>query len=409
MSDCEYDLTLDDEQLEIRDAAHKFAAEVLRPAGIELDRMSAEAMVASGSPFYDVLRQAAELGYTRLGGPAELGAVALKPVTHHLVWEELAWGNVGLAGAISLSSAHVPAALASGNPALIEEFAAPFYACGDGSICGCWAVTEPDHGSDTLDAMRPELRVKATGQLVARPDGDDWILNGQKSAWVSNGPIATHALINPHLEPDSTLDRGGVCVVPLDLPGISQGPAIEKHGVRTLPQGALFFDDVRIPGRYMVFGADAYSFFLESQLGAFNAGVGCLVTGLARAAYDCALAYCKERVQGGRPIFEHQSVRARLFRMFSLVRASRTLSRGVFVYNMTRLGRGEPAQLHHSIASKVFCTEAALEVATLGVQLHGGTGLTPDTPAEMFLRDAMAFTIADGENALLSQIGASYL
>ena len=73
MSDCEYDLTLDDEQREIRDAAHKFAAEVLRPAGIELDRMSPEAMVASGSPFYDVLRQAAELGYTRLAGPAELG------------------------------------------------------------------------------------------------------------------------------------------------------------------------------------------------------------------------------------------------------------------------------------------------------------------------------------------------
>jgi len=93
VSNCEYDLTLDDEQREIRDAAHKFAAEVLRPAGIELDRMSPEAMVASGSPFYDVLQQAAELGYTRLAGPAELGAMQLPPVTHHMVWEELAWGT----------------------------------------------------------------------------------------------------------------------------------------------------------------------------------------------------------------------------------------------------------------------------------------------------------------------------
>ena len=198
-------------------------------------------------------------------------------------------------------------------------------------------------------------------------------------------------------------------MLPLDLPGISRGPAIEKHGVRSLPQGSLFFDDVRIPGRYMVLGADAYGFFLESQLAAFNAGVGCLAAGLARAAYDCALAYSKERIQGGRPIFQHQSVRARLFRMFSLVRASRTLSREVFVYNMTQLSRGQPAQLHHSIASKVFCTRAALEVATLAVQLHGGSGLTGDYPVEMFLRDATAFTIADGENALLSQIGASYL
>lgn len=95
--------------------------------------------------------------------------------------------------------------------------------------------------------------------------------------------------------------------------------------------------------------------------------------------------------------------------MFSLVQAARSLSRGVFVYNMTRLERGEPGRLEHSIAAKVFCTQAALEVATLAVQLHGGNGMTKEYPVEMFLRDAAAFTIADGENALLSQVGASLL
>ena len=95
--------------------------------------------------------------------------------------------------------------------------------------------------------------------------------------------------------------------------------------------------------------------------------------------------------------------------MFSLVQACRTLSRGVWIFNQTQLERGQPARLEHSIASKVFTTQAALEVATLAVQLHGGSGVTKEYPVEMFLRDATAFTIADGENAFLTQIGASYL
>ncbi len=159
----------------------------------------------------------------------------------------------------------------------------------------------------------------------------------------------------------------------------------------------------------MIASGKGYAPHVELVLIAFNASVSAMAVGLARAAYECALAYTKERVQGDRPIFEHQSVRARLFRMFSLVQASRTLSRQVFVHNVTRLQRGEPAPLHHSIAAKVFCTQTAHEVATLAVQLHGGSGMTREYPVEMLLRDATAFTIADGENALLAQVGASAL
>jgi alkylation response protein AidB-like acyl-CoA dehydrogenase len=152
-----------------------------------------------------------------------------------------------------------------------------------------------------------------------------------------------------------------------------------------------------------------YPAHVEATLTAFNAGVGPIATGIARAAFDCALAYTKTRIQGGRPIFEHQSVRARLFRMASLVRASRALSREVYVYNITRLSRGEPARLDQSITSKVFCSDAALEVATMAVQLHGGVGMTREYAAEMLLRDATACTIADGENNYLGLIAASML
>ncbi len=405
----DYDLSVTKEQDEMREAAHRFAAEVLRPAGIELDRMRPEDVVAEGSPLFDVVRQAASLGYTRLRGPAALGGLEADPLTSHLVYEELAWGSFGLAAVLFLTSTHADTALAAMSESAIADFAAPFYGSGDGSIIGCWAITEPDHGSDWLGAQRPELNVKARAGVVARRDGDDYIISGQKSAWVSNGPIATHAMLNVQLDPDGTFADSGVCILPLDLPGVSRGKPLDKHGTRSLPQGELFFDDVRIPKRWMVVEREAYRMYMDAHLAAFNAGVSCVTTGLARAAYDATLAYTKERVQGGRPIFEHQSVRDRLFRMFSLVQASRALSRGAWVYNLTRLMSGEPPALEHSIAAKVFSTRAAVEVTGLAMQLHGGNGISKEYPIEMFARDAATLTIADGENAMLSQVAAALL
>jgi len=402
-------LLLDDEDREIQQAAHRFAEEVVRPAGILLDRLPAQEVVAPDSPLRRVMAQATELGYTRLSVPVALGGMGLSPRRSFLVQEELAWGSVGVGAVLLLSAMTAGAAAASGNQTLIEEFALPFLKAEDGSVVGCWGITEPDHGSDALAVMRPELRVKARGQLVAQAKGDDWVLNGQKSAWVSNAPIATHAMLNVHLEPTAGLERGGVCLVALDLPGVSRGPALEKLGIRSLPQGELFFDDVHIPRQNMIVGVEGYADHVRTTLTAFNAGAGCSAAGLARAAYESALRYTRERVQGGRPIFEHQSVRSRLFRMYSLVQASRTLACQVHVRVATLFQRGEVAPLQDSIASKVFCSRAALEIATLGVQLHGGVGMTREYPAEMFLRDASSLTIADGENEMLSQMGGSLL
>ncbi len=405
----EYDLTLTDEQRELRDAAHRFAAEVMRPAGIELDRLPPDKVIERNSRLFEVARQAHELGFTRLSGPPEMGGLGASPLTLHLVSEELAWGSLGLASVILLCAFPPDAALASGKPELAEEFSKPYYGARGDLKIGAWAITEPDHGSDTLCPGQPEMRVLGPGNLIARRDGDYWILNGQKSAWVSNGPIADQAVLFAHADPKGTLDHGVVFVLPFDLPGISRGRPLDKHGVRSLPQGEIFFEEVRVPKRYLVADADVYPLYLNATLTAFNAAVSCAAAGLARAAYETALAYTKERVQGGRPIFEHQSVRARLFRMFSLVQASRAFSRAVYVHNLTKLVQTGAGALEHSIAAKVFCTNSAVEVATLAVQLHGGNGMTKEYPVEMFLRDAMAFTVADGENAFLSQLGATFL
>ncbi len=409
MDPIDYDIDLTPEELELKEAAHTFAKEVIRPAGIKIDKMTPEEAAAPGSPLFDVLRQASELGFSRMSAPEEMGGVKVTPRAAVLVNEELAWGNAGVAGAIALASMHATIALALGSGEVVDEFARPFFSTTDGSIIGCWAVTEPDHGSDTLGVMQPDMVVKARGQLIGRLDGDDYVLNGQKAAWVSNGPIATHALLNVQLNPEGGLDEGGICILPLDLPGVSRGKPLEKHGVRAMTQGELFFDDVRIPKHYMLMANNAFAPYMDAHVALFNAGVGVIATGLARASYETAVEYARERIQGGKPIIEHQSVRGRLFRMFTLVQTCRTLSRGVFIYNGTAMKRGVPLKLEHSIASKVYCTNSALEIATLAVQIHGGNGLSGEYPCEMFLRDAMSMTVADGENAYLTQLAASRL
>jgi alkylation response protein AidB-like acyl-CoA dehydrogenase len=132
--------------------------------------------------------------------------------------------------------------------------------------------------------------------------------------------------------------------------------------------------------------------------------MGQLFVGVARAAFELALDYAKERVQGGRPIFEHQSVRARLFRMFTKVEAARALARRVWSFTSTSF-----PQVHYSIASKVFCTNTAFEVASEAVQVFGGNGLSREYPIEKLLRDARASMIEDGCNEVLSLVGASRL
>jgi alkylation response protein AidB-like acyl-CoA dehydrogenase len=401
LTDIEVNLT--DEAREIRDTAHKFAEEVMRPAGTELDMLADPADVsASGSVLWNVFEKYRELGFDALesGEESELGPVEAARL-RCMVNEELGWGDSGLA--ISLAVSGMPRIFAqmSGRQELIERYCSP----GSKDI-GCWAITEPDHGSDTLAFDQgPFADASIKANCIATKDGDEWVINGQKAAWVSNGTIATVAALFCTIDPSQGFKGGGVAVVPLDLPGVSRGKPLDKLGQRALDQGEIFFDDVRIPAEYMVIGSDAYGFILETVLTLANAGMGTIFVGVARAALEHALAYSKERVQGGVPIFQHQSVKARLFKMFAQVEAARSLARRVVVYN----AMNQPGLVQYSIASKVFSTNTAFEAASAALQIYGGNGLSREYPVEKLLRDARASMIEDGCNDILSLVGAEKL
>jgi alkylation response protein AidB-like acyl-CoA dehydrogenase len=356
--------------------------------------------------FRKTMKQGYELGYHTIFLPDSYGGLSTEPIETHIVLEELAWGSVDFA--LSLGVSCFPAFFASMVPTdrMIDEIIEPFCQCSDASLVGCWGITEPDHGTDTLAPFTPEFSDPAiSGQTLARKEGDQWVITGQKAAWVSNGTIATHCLLYPTIDPSMGMAGGGICVVPLDLPGVKKGRPLDKLGQRALNQGEIYFDDVRIPEEFMLVDPESYEAMLDVTLSTANAGMGALFVGVARAAYEEALAYAKERIQGGKALFEHQMIKHKLFSMFMKIEAARALSRNAMVYNYSNT----PPLVQYSIAAKVFCTQTAFEVTNDAVQIFGGNGVSREYPVEKFFRDARAGLIEDGANDSLMITAAHHL
>ncbi len=406
MSYLELNLDFTDEQLMLRDNVRKFAAEVMRPAALELDALTPEEVIAPGSAFWDCFKRSYEMGLHKVLVPEEYGGLGLSPLEVHMVMEEMGYGSVDMATALGVSC--FPAFLASMVPTdyLIENVIVPYCEDKEAKMIGCWAITQPDHGSDALAAGTAQFSDPTIeSQCRARREGDEWVINGQKAAWVSLANIATHAMVYLNIEPSMGFAGGGICLVPLDLPGVSRGKPLNKMGQRALNQGELYFDDVRVPADYMFVDEESYEAILDITLATANAVMGAWFTGLARSAYDEALAYARQRVQGGKPLIEHQHVRYKLFHMFKTVEASRALSRAALNYNMNN----SPPATRYSIAAKIFCTDSAFQVASDAVQIFGGNGLAREYPIEKLFRDARSGMIEDGSNDSLALFAGEQL
>jgi alkylation response protein AidB-like acyl-CoA dehydrogenase len=391
---------LDETESAIVDTVRKFAERIMRPTGIELDRRSPEEVIAAGSPFWNFREQFLELGIN-----PEFFA-GLTPRQHGrimpMIIEELGWGDAGLT--ITIGACTLPPLMAAmfNKTNLLERY--PPY------LRGCWAITEPDHGSDSLDPNKQLFHPRGSygrPNCIATIKGDQVVINGQKSAWVSNAPIAEVCILFCAADSGSGPDpERGVCVlIPMDAPGVTRGKSIDKLGQRTLPQGEIFFDDVTLGIDHIVAGPDDYRRAVYAIHADANGQMGALFTGVARAAYELAYAYAHERKQGGVSIFQHQSVAQRLFHMFRKVEASRALTRRVAMYNALN----EIPALQAGMAVKVTATQTAFEVASEALQIFCGNGNTREYPIEKLFRDARASLIEDGCNEILSIKGGYYL
>lgn len=392
--DLEFDLN--ETERAVRDTAHRFAAEVMRPAGIALDKLTAQEVIAKDSILWDVHKQYGELGL-REGDP-DLSPIENARISY-LVAEEMGWGDSGLA--ISLGAGAMAGGMAASteNPELISRFPQ--------GTNGCWAITEPNHGSDMIDfddAIAAPGGKRSKSDCMVRADGNEYIISGQKSAWVSNGTIAEQAALYTEMEMADGTRGGGVILVDLKNDGVTRGKPLEKIGQRALNQGEIYFDEVRVPADNVIYGPDLYQMAIDTTLTGANTGMALTFTGLARAAFEEALEYAKTRVQGGVPIIQHQSVKARIFQMYRKVEASRCLARKVAISNAGGNGNLGPA-----IAAKVTATQTAFEVSSEALQIFGGAGISREYPIEKMLRDARISMIEDGCNEVLGLVCADKL
>ena len=391
------EIPLNEIEQAVQDTVHRFAENVLRPAGQRLDKLSAEEFIAPESELWKVLDGAMGLGLN------VMDMMELEPLDRVrlmcLSSEELAWGDPGLAGMILINHFPVIYSLLAGNLEMAK------YCEGKR---GCWGITEPDHGSDMLDASQDMMAANGDygrANCIAKIDGDKIIINGQKSAWVSGGSTAEVCALFCHAQVGDKVKPGIAVIVPLDAKGVSRGKPLEKLGLRTLNQGEIYFDNVEVPIANLLAGPDDYQDLAYKMLAEANPHVGLLFVGLARAAYEHALDYAHQRKQGGIAIIHHQNVRYRLFHMFRKIEAARALVRRVMEHNATAV---RPA-LHGSTAAKITCTQIAFEVASEALQIFGGNGLTMEYPMEKLLRDARAGLIADGCNEVLALKGGAGL
>ena len=403
----ELNVDLTEEQKATREMVRKFGVEVVRPAGIELDKLAdPQDVIAEGSVLWDVFRKYRELGLHKTGIPAEFGGLDQDALTSALISEQIGWGDGGLAISLSVSIFPFIFSMLSPDPE-IQNWTRQYSDDTEAKMIGCWAITEPDHGSDWIwfdgeNSSDP----KCAPQVRAVPDGDDFIINGQKSAWVSDGNIASHAALFLTLDPSKGMGGCGLAAMPLDLPGITKGKPLDKLGQRPLNQGEIFFDNVRIPKNMMVIQDPAiHNMALEAVLCGANGGMGNMWVGAAQSALDEGLRYSKERVQGGKPIFQHQNIRLKLFDMFVSVEAARCLARQVSVYNRAT----QPPALQYATASKIMATDTAFRTASQAIQIFGGFGVSKEYVIEKIFRDTRSAMIEDGVNETLALVGADKL
>jgi alkylation response protein AidB-like acyl-CoA dehydrogenase len=365
------------EQRELQGLAHEFAGRELRPIAHEWDEREAYPP--------DLLAKAARVGLTSYAIPAEYGGGGADAVTSALISEELSWGCAGLAATIQATMFPVRPLLRFGSAAQRDRYL-PLLAREGGTLAAI-AFTESHAGSD-LAAIRAE----------ARRDGDAYVLTGEK-VYVTNGGIADLTVVFAKLDGQIT-----AFLVERDDPGVKPGREERKLGLRASYTGSLILDDAQVPAdRLLGEGGQGFAIALDF-FQASRPQVAAGAVGVARASFEHAAEYAREREAFGRPILSRQGVGFKLADMAMQIEAARLL-----VWRAcAALVAGEDAGLLGSYA-KAFATDVAMSVTTEAVQVLGGAGIMRDHPVEKWMRDAKVFQIVEGTSEIQRQIVTTYL
>ncbi len=383
-----FSLALTQDQKDLRDWVHGFAADVMRPAAHEWDEKEK-------TP-WPVIQEAAKIG---LYGWEALAQFFADPtgLTLPIVNEELFWGDAGIGMAIMGTGLAVAAIFGQGSGEQIGEWIPRCFGTEDDLKVAAFCSSEPNAGSD-VSAVRTTAKFdEATGE---------WVLNGQK-AWATNGGISDVHVVIASVDRELGSRGHAAFIVPMsEAKGISQGAKVSKHGLRASHTADVYLDDCRIPAGYVLGGKEKLDERLarvregkkskgNASMATFEASrptVGAQALGIARAAYEYALDYAKEREQFGKKIVENQAIAFTLARMKMEIDAARLL-----VWRASWMGRNQvPFENAEGSMSKLKAGEVAVWVSERAIQILGGNGYTREFPVERFHRDAKIYDIFEG-------------
>ncbi|MGI5448488.1 acyl-CoA dehydrogenase family protein [Streptomyces sp. CA-243310] len=392
----EFTMELNDDQKQVRDWIHGFAADVIRPAAAEWDEREE-------TP-WPVIQEAAKLGIYSVDfyaqqffDPTGLGIP--------MAMEELFWGDAGIALSIVGTGLAAIGVVANGTEEQIGTWIPQMYGDQNDVKVAAFCSSEPDAGSD-VGAMRT--------RAVYDEAKDEWVLNGTKT-WATNGGIANVHIVVAVVDPELGTKGHASFIVPPNTPGLSQGQKFKKHGIRASHTAEVVLEDCRIPGSCLLGGKEKLDERLarareraragggervkNAAMATFEASrpaVGAMAVGTARAAYEVALDYAKTRTQFGRPIIDNQGVAFQLADMRTQIDAARLM-----VWRASWMATaGRPFTAAEGSMSKLFASEVAKKVTAQAVQILGGNGFTREYPVERMHRDSAIYTIFEGTSEI---------
>jgi acyl-CoA dehydrogenase len=390
-ADAIFNLELSQDQKDIREWVHGFAEGVVRPAAHEWDEREE-------TP-WPVIQEAAKIGLYGFEGLAQFW-MDQSGLTMPIVNEELFWGDAGIGMSIMGTTLAVAAIYSSGTPDQLAEWVPQCFGTPDDPQVGSFCSSEPDAGSD-VSAIRTTARYDEAK--------DEWVLNGQK-AWATNGGIANVHVVIASVDRELGARGHAGFVVPPGTDGLEQGTKVKKHGLRASHTADVHLDDCRVPGSCLLGGKER----LDERLARAREGessrgqaamktfevsrptVGAQAIGIARAAYEYALGYAKERVQFGRPIVQNQAIAFALADMKMEIDAARLL-----VWRAAWMGRtGKDFTSAEGSMSKLKAGEVAVWATERAIQILGGNGYTREYPVERMHRDAKIYTIFEGTSEI---------
>ena len=366
-------LELTEEQQMVQALARDFASLDVKPIAAECDR-------DARFPHATVKRMG-ELGLMGIMIPEKLGGGGADTLTYVLALEEVAVACASHAVVMSVNNSLVCEPLYRfGTPEQHERFLTPM---ASGKGLGCFALTEPQAGSDA--------RNQAT---LARRDGDHYVLTGRK-IFVTSGRESTVALTFAQTDPAKAHHGISAFLVEKGTPGFLVPKVEEKLGIRASDTAEFVFEDCRVPVANRV-GSDGEGFKVAMKaIDGGRIGIAAQAIGIARAALEASVAYAKERKSFGVPIGEHQQIQWMLADMATAIDAARLLMWRA----ATLKDRGQPYGTAASMA-KLFASEMAMRVTTDAVQVHGGHGYLREYPVERFFRDAKITQIYEGTSQI---------